>query len=132
MEETSITCIICPMGCEITVRPGPDGGEPDFSGNRCRRGLDYARSEALDPRRVLTTTVRVRGGELPVVPVRTSLPVAKGRLFELMRIVAGLEVKAPVKIGAVLVSDLDGRGADLVACRDLPASNASKGGLTDQ
>lgn len=121
MEAKKITCIICPVGCEIAVELAPDG-PPRVNGNQCKRGYEYAVSEAVDPRRVLTTTVRVRNGRLPVVPVRTSVPVPKNRLSDLMAALAGIVVTAPIKKGQVIVADIGGLGADLIASRDLSES----------
>ena len=67
MEQRKMTCVVCPLGCDITV--STNGGKiTDITGNACKRGEAYARTEMTDPRRTLTTTVRVIGGRCPVVP----------------------------------------------------------------
>ena len=66
-----LTCIVCPLGCEITAHM--DGHKiAELSGQGCKRGEAYARTELLDPRRMLTTTMRVAGGGL--VPVKSVKP----------------------------------------------------------
>ncbi|MBQ3455072.1 MAG: DUF1667 domain-containing protein, partial [Synergistaceae bacterium] len=99
-----------------------DSGEVvKVEGNTCPRGESYARSEVKDPRRVFASTVRVKGGKLPVCPVRSKTPAPKGKLFEIAREVAGVVAEAPVKIGQVLIHNVCGTDVDIVASRDLEA-----------
>lgn len=51
-------------------------------GNGCPKGADYARQEAVDPRRVLTTTLKGADGRL--IPVKTSGGVPRDRLLACM------------------------------------------------
>ncbi|MDD5866147.1 MAG: DUF1667 domain-containing protein, partial [Lachnospiraceae bacterium] len=62
-EKKNLTCICCPMGCQITVTL-KDGEVTDVTGNTCKRGDIYARKEVTNPTRVVTSSVRVTGGEL--------------------------------------------------------------------
>ena len=61
MEKRNLTCIGCPMGCQITVE---FEGEEVFSvkGNTCAIGDKYARQEVTHPERTVTSTVVVVGG----------------------------------------------------------------------
>ncbi|BCV24656.1 MAG TPA: DUF1667 domain-containing protein [Firmicutes bacterium] len=115
MSTRILTCIVCPRSCRITVE---DGGA-EITGYGCRRGLKYAEQEIREPRRMLTTTVTVRGGILPRLPVVSSADIPR-RLFpaclaELARVV----VDAPVAYGQVIVKDIAGTGVDIVAAREL-------------
>ncbi len=106
------------MGCSLRVTM--DGDEiVSVEGNTCPRGKNYAVTEVTAPRRVLTSTVRVEGGHLPLCPVRTGGDIPKGLLFDAMKAVNALRIKAPVAIGDVLIPDLCGTGVPLVACRDI-------------
>ncbi len=101
MEKSiEITCIECPIGCLITIEK--QGEEFSVKGNNCPRGKAYAINEMTLPKRVLTTTVRCDNGEM--VSVKTSAPVPKDRLFELMHIINKRVIKLPVKIGDVLIN----------------------------
>lgn len=118
-----LVCIVCPNGCRLRVTV-PDGGEPtpeeiEVSGNRCARGVEYARQEITSPRRVLTSTVKLSGGRHIRLPVKTSRSIPKTKLFEVMRRLDGVEVKAPVHTGQVIVQNVSGTGADIVATRDM-------------
>jgi CxxC motif-containing protein len=120
--EKRLICVSCPIGCEITVKM-EDGSVVGVSGNKCPRGEAYARQEAIDPMRVLPTSVKVIGGDLPLVSVKTDRPVPKRLIAQIMDYIKTLSVDAPVNIGDVLAEDLLGTGADLVATRRVDARN---------
>ena len=120
-EERKFICVSCPLGCGLTVSLDDAGEVVKVEGNTCPRGESYARSEVKDPRRVFASTVRVRGGKLPVCPVRSKTPAPKGKPFGIAEEVARLEVDAPVKIGQVLIHGVCGTDVDIVASRDLAA-----------
>ena len=120
-EERKFICVSCPLGCGLTVSLDDAGEVVKVEGNTCQRGESYARSEVKDPRRVFASTVRVRGGKLPVCPVRSKTPAPKGKLFGIAEEVAKLEVDAPVRIGQVLIHGVCGTDVDIVASRDLAA-----------
>ena len=112
----NITCTRCPMGCTLTVTE--KRGILPVPGQGCPRGEAYGRSEYTCPVRTLTTTVLVTGGAEPLLPVRTDRPIPKEKLFDCMEIVRSLRVAAPVSAGQVLLEDLAGTGANLIACAD--------------
>lgn len=120
MAETvkEMTCIVCPMGCPLKVTMNGDE-IVDVTGNTCPRGKKYAITEVTAPRRVLTSTVKVEGGHLPLCPVRTRGDIPKGLLFDAMKEVNALVIEAPVAIGDVLIPDICGTGVPLVACRNI-------------
>ncbi len=112
METKELTCIVCPQGCRITAQM--DGGSvTGITGNWCKRGERYALAELTDPRRTLTTTMRVRGGGLVSVKSKDTLP--KDRLLDCMKAVNAAEATAPIEIGDVLIKDILGLGVDIVA-----------------
>lgn len=112
MTETKvITCIECPVGCEITVTLDGDN-VISVNGNGCPRGKIYASSEVVFPVRVLTTTVKVEGGG--VLPVKTDKPVKKELLFSVMQKVNTVTVGKNTKIGDVIVYNIED-GVNLIA-----------------
>ena len=118
MEEKEIVCISCPKGCRITVQ---NRGEEIISitGNDCPKGIKYAEREFINPLRILPTTVKVIGGEFPLVSVKTEKAIPKRLLLKAMAEIAEIEVKAPVEIGQVIKDDLIGTGVSLVATRNI-------------
>lgn len=112
-----LICIGCPMGCMLTV--AMDGDKViSVSGNTCPKGEKYAIEEVTDPRRIVTSTVKVAGGEAPVVSVKTKQAIPKAKIGLCMQALKGLECKAPVEIGDVLY--LDGaQGIEIVATKKI-------------
>ena len=84
-DKKILTCIVCPQGCPIEV--WEDKGEIQVTGNTCKRGYEYALEEYKAPKRILTSTIRVKGGVLPVIPVRSNVPIPKEKLFDSMTVI---------------------------------------------
>ena len=122
-ERIPLTCIICPMGCsmEVEVKTDTSGHKKVLSvkDNGCKRGEQYASKELQNPTRTLTTTIKVEGGQLPVVPVKTAGEVPKASLLQCMEVVRRACCKAPVKRGDILLYDLLGTGINVIACADV-------------
>ncbi|MEM3478644.1 MAG: DUF1667 domain-containing protein [Candidatus Bathyarchaeia archaeon] len=97
-----------------------DGKVVLVEGNRCQRGVTYAHSE-VKPKRALITVVKVHGGVLPVVSVKTSKPIPKDLIPEAMKAISKISVKAPIKIGDVIIKDLFSLGVDIIATREVEA-----------
>lgn len=113
MERRELTCIVCPMGCRVTVEI--EDGQMRIQGNQCKRGEEYCRQEVSAPVRVVTSLVAVDGGERPVCAVRTSGAIAKDKIPEVLNALRALRVSAPVRIGQVIAKDIAGSGADLLS-----------------
>lgn len=112
--KTELTCIVCPRGCHLVVDE-----DLKVTGNSCPRGEAYGKQEVTDPRRVVTSTVRINSKIFEVLPVKTSRDIAKGKIFEVMAAINEVHVQVPVHVGDVLVHDIAGSGADLLATRTL-------------
>ena len=120
MGRKELICIGCPLGCNLTVEM--DGGQVvSVSGNTCKRGDDYARKELTDPRRIVTSTVPVSGGNLPVVSVKTASDIPKGKIRECLCALKGVALTAPVQIGDVIVENVADTGVDVVATKYISA-----------
>ena len=129
-EKRNLTCINCPLGCQIEVTL-EDGAVTAVTGNSCPRGGKYARKEVTDPRRVVTTSVtdprRVVTTSVAVtgsregartVSVRTAGDVPKGSVMDVVRALRGVAVRCPVKIGDVILEDAAGTGVAVVATKN--------------
>ena len=116
-EKKNLTCICCPMGCQITVTL--DNGEvTDVTGNTCKRGDVYARKEVTNPTRVVTSSVRVSGGRIAMVSCKTAGDIPKGKIFDCCKAIQSIEVQAPVKIGDIILKDVCGTGVDVIAPKE--------------
>jgi CxxC motif-containing protein len=69
-------CINCPLGCTLELTE-EDGEILEIAGAECKVGEKYAEEEFRNPRRMVTTTVRVSGGALPLLPVASESPIPK-------------------------------------------------------
>lgn len=124
MATESLTCIGCPMGCSLTVEM--DGKHVrSVTGNICPNGEAYARKELTNPTRIVTTTVRVREGKLPVVSVKTASDVPKSSIFDCIRALEPVELTAPVVMGQVVLSNVAGTGVDVLATKSVPQESCA-------
>ena len=118
MSERELICISCPMGCRLTVKL--EGNEVvSVTGNTCPRGEEYARKECTNPERILTSTVKINGAVHRVLPVITDREIPLGKLFEAMEAIRKVEVDAPVKEGDILIENILGTGANVIASRSM-------------
>lgn len=118
MTKREMVCVSCPMGCAITVELDDNNEVISVTGNTCPRGDKYARQECTHPERMLTSTVKVEGGRLPVVPVKSASPIPKEMLFDAMKEVNKVTLKAPVTFGDIAVKDILGTGIDIVVTNE--------------
>ena len=116
--EKEITCIVCPIGCKILVRAVENQFEL-LEGNKCRRGIEYARNEALDPRRMLTSSVLVKNGKWPLVSVKSSKPVQKHKVYSVLKEIKNITVDAPVKSGQVIIKNVSDTNIDIIATKSI-------------
>ena len=119
-KKHHFTCIVCPNGCQILLKE-ENGRIVEVIGGECKLGEEYTRKEFMNPERVLTTTVRVEGGALPVLPVRTEKPISKKLIQGCMKKLAEVIVKAPIKCGEVVYANILDTGVNIIASRDLLA-----------
>ena len=116
MKKMELTCVVCPNGCLLTV--WQENGETRVEGAACKNGVAYGQTELTDPRRVLTTSVAVNGGTLPLVSVRSTAPIPRAALLPAVAALKTLSVEAPVRIGDLIYED-PAVGLTLLASRNV-------------
>ncbi len=114
-------CIGCPLGCRLEVDEDSHGDIIEIRGSSCRKGDRYAVQEHTDPRRSVTTTVAIIGGSLPRLPVKTDGEIPKDLVLAACEALRKVRVRAPVKMGDVVVEDLLDTGCAVVATRTMDA-----------
>ncbi len=114
MTEKNLTCIVCPVGCQLKVKL-EDGGFISVSGNSCPRGAQYAENECTNPVRVITTTMRCENGE--IVPVKTDRAIPKDKIFDCMKIINNSICPLPISVGDVIIEDVF--GSNIIATKNL-------------
>ena len=120
MDKIDLICIGCPLGCPVSVTM-ENGEVKEVTGNTCKRGDAYARKEVTDPTRIVTSTVRVKGGRLAMVSVKTASDIPKDRIFDCVKALQSVELAARVLIGQVVLENAAGTGVQVVATKNVPA-----------
>ena len=111
-----MTCICCPVGCTLQLEK--INNTYKVTGNKCPRGEKYAIEEMTAPKRIVTSTVKVKGGMYPIVSVKTAAPIPKEKIFAIMKILAKIQLKAPIHIGDIIVKNISDTGVDVVATKN--------------
>ena len=119
-KEVELICTACPQGCTLTAVI-ENGEVIEVRGYNCKKGLDYGVAEMTDPRRMVATTVKVKNGFHPLLPVYTERPVPKPLIPQILDEIRKVEVTAPVKMKSVIVENVLGTGVNVLASRDMPA-----------
>lgn len=114
METKELTCIGCPLGCQLSVTI-ENGVVLEVTGNTCKKGHDYGVKELTNPTRMFTSTIKVENGTHRVVSVKTKEEIPKGKMFECVDAIKNVCVKAPVSIGQVLMENIADTGISLIA-----------------
>ncbi len=121
MSEKEITCIVCPIGCKILIRKDRDKCEILDKG-KCQKGIEYAKSEALNPKRMLTTSILVENGKWPLISVKSSKPIPKKLVFSVLKEIKKMKVKAPIKVGDILINNILDTKVDIISTKNVEIS----------
>lgn len=119
-EKREFVCIRCPLGCNISVEMEQNKIR-SITGNTCPRGADYVTKELTDPRRIVTSLVRVTGGELPVASVKTASDIPKAKIQDCILALKEIDLQAPVHMGDIVVENVCGCGVNIIATRTVNA-----------
>lgn len=112
-----MTCITCPNGCMLNVEETE--GSIRVTGNKCRRGEDFAIAELKHPMRTISSTVCTIFPEIPVVPVRVSGEIPKERIFDVMDAINHEVIGTQAGRGDVVLSDVLGLGVDVIVTSNM-------------
>jgi CxxC motif-containing protein len=111
-----LTCVLCPVGCELEIAKNA-AGDLEVTGNQCDKGVAFAVEEVLRPKRNLATSVPVEGTAARMVSVRLTAAVPRELVFPILAEIAKLRPRTPVRRGQVLIANVLGSGADVIATR---------------
>jgi len=120
------TCIMCPTGCEIEAEIKDPSVPPEagpvilkITGASCIRGHSYVENELKNPQRIVTSSVRVTGGNYPITSVRLTAPVPQARMMDVMEELRKVRIEAPVNIGQVIIRNILGLQSDVIITRHI-------------
>ncbi|MBO4349851.1 MAG: DUF1667 domain-containing protein [Proteobacteria bacterium] len=125
MKTINLTCIGCPMGCQLTVTL-KDGAVTSVTGNHCKIGDNYARKEVVSPTRIVTSTVAVlpnkndvpeEGKHYSRISVKTASDIPKSKIMDVMAEIKKTYAQAPIQIGDVILPNVAGTGVDVIATK---------------
>ncbi|KYK22003.1 molybdopterin oxidoreductase [Thermoplasmatales archaeon SG8-52-2] len=117
-NKKQITCIVCPIGCKIMVKTDCKHFEV-CDGNKCIKGVEYARAEALDPKRMLTSSVLVINGEWPLVSVKSSKTIPKNCIYSVLDEIKKVRVNAPITLGQTIIKNVAKTKINIVATKSV-------------
>ena len=103
MNSRTFVCIVCPNGCTIEAQY-EDDKIYSITGNKCKKGVDYVRQELIDPRRTISSSVRIEGAVLPLCSVR---------------LINKITLTAPVEIGQVVIKNVCGLESDVIVTKNM-------------
>lgn len=109
-----LTCIICPRGCQLEI----DENNNVFF-NFCIRGKTYALNEINDPKRTITSIMKVSNRDDTFVSVKCVPEIKKELIFDLMKEINQKSVKAPIKRGDILIENVLDSGVNIIATKDI-------------
>jgi len=118
IEKKHFTCVTCPVGCEVDVEV-KDGNIVSLKGNKCDKVKEFVLQELKEPMRVLTTIVRIKGAKYAMLPVRTDKPIPKRLFTQAIEELASIDLQTPVHMSDVIVKNVAGSGANIVATRTM-------------
>ncbi len=120
--KKELICISCPQGCHLSVEWNKENGDCACTGNRCPRGLLYAKQELTDPRRVVTAVMKTDDPANPFIPVRTDKPFPRAEIPALLNRLYRMTVKTPVKRGEAVLENVDGTQINVIAAESRSAA----------
>ena len=115
-EEKSVVCIMCPLGCEVKVEV-TDDEITNIKGYACENGKEYAEQEISSPTRTVMSVVKCVNGDFPTISVKTSEPIQKDKIKDVMSAISDIEIEAPVSVGDKILENVCGSGVDIIATR---------------
>ena len=114
-NKRELICICCPRGCHLSI----DLDSHKVTGNSCPRGEAYAISEVTHPTRIITSTVVIKNAIHKRLPVKTSEPISKDKIFDVMKELNKIVVSSPVKIGDIIIKNVADTGSDIIATKNM-------------
>jgi CxxC motif-containing protein len=118
MKKRTLTCVVCPNGCELEVCLDKNN-QVNVKGTDCKRGYEWAKQELINPRRTIASNILVDNGDWPLVSVRTDKPIFLSDIAKVMETIKAIRVQAPVKLGDVLIANAADTGASIIATRNV-------------
>lgn len=109
-----ITCIMCPMGCNINAIE--QNGEINVENYGCNRGIKYAKQELIKPQRVITSLAVLVDGN--VFSCKTDGMVDKDKIFDVLREIKLHRFQKPIKMNQILIENVLEIGVNIISTQE--------------
>lgn len=113
----NLVCIVCPNSCELEITEGENG--LSVSGNKCKRGTQFALDEMTAPKRTISSVVKTAFPSVPVLPVRVSAEIPKEKIFDVMNEINHVTLKKRIGRGEAVIKNVLSLGVDVIATSDV-------------
>lgn len=117
MENREMICIGCPLGCNLNVKI--DGEDIIVTGNTCPNGEKYAKEEVTNPKRIVTSTIKVLNNKTSRVSCKTDKAIDKNKIFACMEEIKSASALAPIKIGDILIKNVADSDVNIIATKNI-------------
>ena len=107
-------CIICPVGCHLMI-----DDDQQIHGNRCPRGLEYAKIELTNPKRMVTSTVKTIHPTIKRLSIKTDRPIQKALIFDLMNALDDVCIDQNTHIGDIIIKNVLNTDVSIVATKQI-------------
>ena len=104
-----ITCIMCPVGCTLTVTK--KGNEVTVKGNGCPRGEIYGKNEITTPKRMVTTIKKYKDG---TISLKTSEPIDKNLVTICLKEINNAKEPKNIKPGEIFIKNILSTNVDII------------------
>jgi CxxC motif-containing protein len=115
MSHKTFKCQVCPVGCTLSISHKND--ELTVEGNKCSRGLEYAKSVYETSPQILFGRCLLSNASMGRLPVKTSEAVPSNLKNEVMEIIRNTSVKAPIIKGQVIIKNILDLNIDVISMR---------------
>lgn len=112
-----LVCIVCPNSCTLQIEQ--KGEEITVSGNKCKRGIAFAKDEMICPKRTISSVVKTAFPDCPALPVRVSSDIPKDKIFDVMKEINSITVKKRLNRGDAVIKNVLGLGVDVIATSNI-------------
>ncbi len=108
-------CKICSVQCDLNIEI--DSQKASITGNKCGRGIDYAKSQFSDDSVIVTARCILLNGSMGRLPVTSTAPIPIYMVDEVIEIIKNTQVIAPVSKDQIIIENVLNSGVDIVSQR---------------
>lgn len=109
-----LICIMCPKGCHLKIDE-----QKNVTGNQCIRGKKYAIDEITAPKRIVTSTVKIKSEITNRLPVITDKEIDKEKMFAVIQALNDITLLPPIYLHDIIIENILDSGVNIIATRTI-------------